>query len=85
MPVVLIEHTNSPGIAAFSLQSLEHFISGTSLVIFQHTDGHFFASMETRLAIDPQELRDRVNRLPFAEKLHLAQAAQVQHAAIASR
>jgi len=37
------------------------------------------------LAIDPRELRDRINAYPFAEKLHLAQAAQIHHAPHRSR
>jgi len=44
-----------------------------------------FRARAAELAIDPEALRDRVNAFPFAEKLHLAQAAQIRHAAIASR
>src|ERR1700676_800117 len=38
-----------------------------------------FRARAAELAVDPQELRDRVNDYPFAEKLHLAQAAQIHH------
>jgi hypothetical protein len=44
-----------------------------------------FRARAAELALDPQELRDRINAYPFAEKVHLAQAAQIHHAAIASR
>jgi hypothetical protein len=44
-----------------------------------------FRARAAELAIDPQELRDRVNDFPFAEKLHLTQAAQIHHAAGSSR
>lgn len=44
-----------------------------------------FRARAGELAIDPQELRDRVNAYPFAEKLHLAQAAQSHHAPGPSR
>lgn len=30
--------------------------------------------------IDPEELSQRINAYPFAEKLHLAQVAQIRHA-----
>jgi hypothetical protein len=32
------------------------------------------------LELDPEQLRDLLNRYPFAEKLHLVDAAQVRHA-----
>jgi hypothetical protein len=35
--------------------------------------------------IDPQQLRDTLNALPYAEKLHLADAAQVRNAPRRSR
>jgi hypothetical protein len=58
MAVVLIEHTNSPESAAFSLQSLEDLISGTRSVIFQHIDCLFFASMETSEIVTTERARN---------------------------
>ncbi|HEV3459839.1 MAG TPA: hypothetical protein VHG32_25110 [Thermoanaerobaculia bacterium] len=44
-----------------------------------------FRARAAELAIDPQEFRDRINAYPFAEKLHLVQAAQVRHASLGGR
>jgi hypothetical protein len=44
-----------------------------------------FRTRAGELAIDPQEFRDRINAYPFAEKLHLVQAAQIRHASLGGR
>jgi len=58
------------------------------LLVTFHIDrlGHYlfelpaFQARAGELAIDPQDLRDRINAYPFAEKLHLTQAALIHHA-----